>query len=128
MRLIFHNSQPLLRLFKLELDRDVFPIWGVQAQISPSHPQDPITNGVWPINILDKSEAGSGVHLNNNGIPFAEVQYDSSNWDNTTVTISHELLEMLVDPYGNRFIQSPDIRSELGQTYGKLLGRSWGSL
>jgi hypothetical protein len=92
-----------------QLDRDVFPIWGVQAQISPSHPQDPITNGVWPINILDKSEAGLGVHLNNNGIPFAEVQYDSSSWDNTTVTISHELLEMLVDPYGNRFIQSPDI-------------------
>lgn len=29
-----------------QLDRDV-PVWGVQAQISPSHPQDPITNGVW---------------------------------------------------------------------------------
>ena len=42
-------------------------------------------------------------------MPFAEVKYDPNSWDNTTVTISHEMLEMLVDPYGNRFIQAPDI-------------------
>jgi hypothetical protein len=97
------------KALQTQIDRDLFSIWGAQAQIAPLHPQDPVPNGVWPIYILDKSDAGLGVHLNNNGIPFAEVQYDANSWDNTTITISHELLEMLVDPYGNRLIQAPDI-------------------
>ena len=92
-----------------QIDRDLFPVWGSQAQISPMHPQDPINTNIWTINILDKSEFGLGVHLHPNGIPFAEVQYDPQSWDNTTVTLSHEMMEMLVDPFGNRFLKALDI-------------------
>jgi hypothetical protein len=105
----FSQLAAATKSLQTQIDRDLFPIWGAQAQISPLHPQDPIGKNVWPIYILDKSDAGLGVHLDNQGIPFSEVQYDPSSWDNTTVTISHEMLEMLVDPYGNRLVQAPDI-------------------
>jgi hypothetical protein len=82
---------------------------GVQAHITPLHTNDSISNGVWPIYILDHSDAGLGVHLDNNGKPFAEVKYDLNSWDNTTITISHEMLEMLVDPLGNNFRSAPDL-------------------
>jgi hypothetical protein len=64
-----------------------------------------IPAGAWPIRILDKSEAGLGVHLDKNRKPFAEVQA-GKDW---SITASHELLEMLVDPLGNRLISDPDI-------------------
>jgi hypothetical protein len=37
--------------------------------------------------------------------PFAQVK-DTQDW---SVTASHEMLEMLVDPYGQRFVKAPDI-------------------
>jgi hypothetical protein len=47
----------------------------------------------------------AGVHLDNNGQPFSLIQYSDS-WSLTT---SHEMLEMLGDPGGNRLVagQSP---------------------
>jgi hypothetical protein len=75
----------------------------------PLHQVDPIPNGVWPIFFIDpKDEPGGqglGVHLDKNHKPFAFVT-DS---DQYTITASHELLEMLTDPFGTRFMQGPDI-------------------
>lgn len=105
----FTKLQGATKALQTQIDRDLYPVWGAQAQIYPIHPQDSIPAGVWPIYIRDKSKAGLGVHLTNEGVPFAEVKYDPNSWDNTTVTISHEMLEMLVDPYGNRLSRAPDI-------------------
>src|SRR5438034_8703517 len=55
--------------------------------------------------ILDQSSAGLGVHLDKNGKPFAEIQA-GNDW---SITASHELLEMLVDPLGHKLIRDPDI-------------------
>src|SRR5207249_6723714 len=40
-----------------------------------------------------------------NGKPFAEIQA-GNDW---SITASHELLEMLVDPLGHKLIRDPDI-------------------
>jgi hypothetical protein len=47
----------------------------------------------------------AGVHLDDNGQPFALIEFSDS-W---SLTASHEMLEMLVDPMGNRLVagQSP---------------------
>ncbi len=105
----FNKLSITCRDLQIQLDRDLFPLWGIQAQITPLNPHDSISDGVWPIYILDQSDAGLGVHLDNNGNPFAEVKYDLNSWDNTTITISHEMLEMLVDPLGNNFKSAPDL-------------------
>src|SRR5262249_1031572 len=59
----------------------------------------------WPIVILDDIEepGAAGYHTDQNGQPFALVQADS-NW---VLTVSHECLEMLADPFGNRTLAGP---------------------
>ena len=75
------------------------------AMITPA-PETPTS---WPIRIVEKSSAGLGVHLDRHGHPYAEVTYGEG-W---TVTASHEVCEMLVDPRGRRFDfgPTPDGRS-----------------
>ena len=45
-------------------------------------------------------EGAAGIHLDDNGQPFALIQFSDS-W---SLTASHEMLEMLVDPLGNRLV------------------------
>ncbi len=105
MNLSFTQLGEVAQALQTQLDRDFAPAWGIRAQILPLHTTDRVPARAWPIFILDQSDAGLGVHLDKNGRPFAEVQAGSS-W---SVTASHELLEMLADPLGHRFVQAPDI-------------------
>lgn len=105
----FNKLYEACKDLQTQIDRDLFPIWGRQAQITPIQSADIIPRNVWPVVILDKSRAGLGVHLDKNGKPFAEVTYDPDSWESTTITISHEILEMLVDPYGNYLRMAPSI-------------------
>jgi hypothetical protein len=86
-----------------QIDRDAGPVWGISAQLRfvPKGMQP--TADEWWLAVLDNSDqAGAlGYHdLTNKGLPLSKVfagsdlQYGQS-W---TVTCSHELLEMLVDP------------------------------
>ena len=59
---------------------------------------------------MDKSYAGLGVHLDEHRHPYAEITY-TSDW---TVTASHELLEMLVDPWGTRMLPGPSLDPATG--------------
>jgi len=59
----------------------------------------------WPMVVMDHSSAGLGVHLDTHGHPYAEVSA-TSDW---SVTASHELLEMLIDPYGRKFKTGPSV-------------------
>ena len=60
---------------------------------------------VWPVTVLEQSSAGLGVHLDSHGHPYAEV----SATDDWTVTASHELVEMLVDPLGRKVVAAPSV-------------------
>jgi hypothetical protein len=86
--------------------RDFSPIWNVQAGVDAFTNLDDVPLGYWPIIIekdIDMSGA-AGVHENkDDGQPFALIQY-SDTWSLTT---SHETLEMLADPSGNRLIANP---------------------
>jgi hypothetical protein len=61
---------------------------------------------VWPIRITQNVPSGAlGVHLDNQGQPYAVI-LPGGDW---SVTASHELLEMLVDPFGGRMVTAPSI-------------------
>ncbi|MBI1278979.1 MAG: hypothetical protein GC179_12695 [Anaerolineaceae bacterium] len=87
--------------------RDFGPIWDVNAMVSSFSSLEDVPVGYWPIIIEDNINmpGAAGVHEDKDGQPFALVQYSSS-W---SLTASHECLEMLGDPFGNRLIagQSP---------------------
>jgi hypothetical protein len=81
----------------------------VPADISALAAGDDIVPDTWPTRIVDSipfAQPGEfGVHLDDQGQPYAQVV----NVDPLSITISHELLEMLVDPLGTRFMQSADL-------------------
>ena len=83
-----------------QISRDFGPIWNIEATIDSFERLTDVPLGYWPIIILDNiHENAQGIHKNKaNGQPFALVQF-SQNW---ALTTSHECLEMLADPSGNR--------------------------
>ncbi len=80
--------------------------WGLDCALSFLSKDQPLTQGWWQIVVMDSpDQAGAlGYHeLTSQGAPlgkiFAQLDLDSgSSW---TATLSHELLEMLADPWIN---------------------------
>jgi hypothetical protein len=86
-----------------QIDRDAGPVWGISAQLRFVPKGGQPAADEWWLAVLDNSDqAGAlGYHdLTDKALPLSKVfagsdiQYGQS-W---TVTCSHELLEMLVDP------------------------------
>ena len=87
-----------------QVSRDFAPIWGVNATVDAFPSLDDVPPGYWPVTIkadIDDPTA-AGFHTDKNGNPFALVLYSPS-W---SLTASHETLEMLADPFGNRVVSS----------------------
>jgi hypothetical protein len=101
----FTEIASVVQALQTQIDRDFSAIWGIRAQILSLHQNDPIPHGVWPISVVNTPVGGLGIHLDKNSKPYAQVK-NTADW---SITASHELLEMLVDPYGHRFVQGPDI-------------------
>lgn len=100
------NVAATVTALQIQLDRDWQPAWGTTATLLPLTRAQSIPIGSWVIYILDNSDyAGAlGYHDETNvGRPYGRVfaktcaQYGYS-W---TVTLSHELLEMMADPFIN---------------------------
>jgi hypothetical protein len=92
--------------FQKQAIRDVAPTWEVRASIDVFPNLDSVPVGYWPVVITDRNFGDSGVHLDDDGHPYALVHY-SPDW---TLTASHECVELCVDPSGMRTIptSSPD--------------------
>jgi hypothetical protein len=85
--------------------RDFSPAWGVSATVDAFPKLDDVPIDYWPIIVLDDLEGGGGVHMDQHRKPYALVDATDS-W---SLTASHEMCEMLADPFGNRKVagQSP---------------------
>jgi hypothetical protein len=88
-----------------QVARDAGPIWGLQASISAFAGLGDVPIGYWPILVMDDihDSGAAGIHLDKHGRPFVLVEYGPT-W---SLTASHECLEMLVDPSGNRQFSGP---------------------
>jgi hypothetical protein len=85
-----------------QVTRDFGPLWDVDATVSAFDKLEDVPVDYWPVIIRDDiNEPGAaGYHTDDNGQPFSLVQAD----DGWTLTSSHEVLEMLADPFGNRTV------------------------
>jgi hypothetical protein len=82
--------------------RDLGPIWNVQATVRYLPNANSIPVGVWPVFLVAKLPPGEGgVHLDKHNQPYSLVIGTPHNAD-WTIDASHETVEMLVDPQGNR--------------------------
>lgn len=93
--------------------RDFRPLWNVLATVDAFPTLEDVPIGYWPIIIRDDIgfSGAAGIHLDESGQPFALVQY-SNTW---TLTASHEILEMLADPFGNRLVAGDSIKPGQGR-------------
>ena len=95
--------------------RDLAPIWGISATIDAYQNLEDIPLDYWPMIVRDDiGFAAAGIHLDRNGQPFALIS-SSTNNDVWSLTASHEALEMLVDPFGERLIAGDSILDGQGR-------------
>ena len=85
-----------------QVTRDFAPLWDVSATVDAFPKLEAVPVDYWPVIIRDDIDepGAAGYHTDKNGQPFSLVQF-SEGWPLTT---SHEVLEMLADPFGNRTI------------------------
>ena len=78
--------------------KDFGPIWNVDATVDAFSRMEDIPLDYWPIIVQQDVQDAAGYHEDDNGQPFALVEFDKE-W---SLTASHECLEMLADPFGRR--------------------------
>lgn len=83
--------------------RDLGPVWDIQATVDAFAELDDVPVGTWPIIIEEDIDVpgAAGVHEDSDGQPFSLVTAGPG-W---SLTASHELVEMLVDPFGRRLTE-----------------------
>lgn len=93
--------------------RDFGPLWGINATVTFAEKLEDVPLDVWPVIIRDDIDAdgAAGYHEDENGQPFSLVQLDDG-WE---ITVSHEVLEMLADPYGSRLVAGRSLKSTQGR-------------
>ena len=86
--------------------RDLVQFWSVKATVDAFPQLEDVPIGYWPIIIMDdiQEPGAAGVHEDDTtGQPFALVTA-SDRLDVWSLTTSHEMIEMLIDPSGNRLV------------------------
>jgi Lipase (class 3) len=100
--------------------RDLAPIWEISATVDAFATLEDVPVGYWAVIIRDdiQDASAAGIHEDENGQPFALVtaSADINVW---SITASHEALEMLVDPSGNRLVAADS--KQLGKRVSYLV-------
>jgi len=89
---------------QIQVSRDFAPAWNVDAELAVVRPGEKPPTGTWWIVTLDNSDLGAalGYHdLTPEGLPMAKVFVETAKktGQEWTVLFSHEILEMLADPF-----------------------------
>ncbi len=109
-----HIDPALLHNAALALDtqvtQDLPQYWrGISANVSSAPSLSAVPAGAWPVFLVRSLPPGEGgFHLDRHNQPYAKV-IAAPNDESWTVDASHEIIEMLVDPYGNRMQTSEAI-------------------
>jgi len=93
--------------FQTQISRDLRPFWHVDATVTAFTSIEDVPLGHWVIFLKESigEDDELGFHLDSHNQPYALVAYDTS-W---TLSLSHEILEILVDPSGNRLVAGPSV-------------------
>ncbi|HKD70420.1 MAG TPA: hypothetical protein VKB84_26520 [Candidatus Binataceae bacterium] len=106
--------QTVAAALNVQVTRDLPQFWPMQATVL-ALPKNKVPSGVWPVLLVKSLPPGEGgFHLDKHNQPYAEVIATPAN-EGWTVAASHEVIEMLVDPSGNRLQSSTQIEIKNGQ-------------
>ncbi len=96
-----------------QVSRDFYAYWEIDCSLTFLPKNQALTPGWWQIVLIDSpDQAGAlGYHeMTSNGTPLGKIfaGLDIQSGSSWTVTLSHELLEMLADPWINWCAQGSD--------------------
>src|SRR3954468_8296358 len=96
-----------------QVSRDFGPGGQIEATVDAFPRLDDVPVGYWPMIVRDDigQPGAAGVHLDKDGQPFALITMSDS-W---SLTASHEMLEMLADPFGNRVLPGRSPKRDQGR-------------
>ena len=99
-----------------QASRDLVQFWNVKATVDAFPRLEDVPIGYWPIIVMDDihTSGAEGVHEDKNGQPFALVT-SSDQLAGWSLTASHEMIEMLVDPFGSRLVACDSPKSDQGR-------------
>ncbi|MGI8801573.1 MAG: hypothetical protein ACR2KV_05280 [Solirubrobacteraceae bacterium] len=106
--LAYADMVPVVAALQKQIDHDFGPIWDVKAELCAADAAHPPPAGAWTITVVAHVDGPAGFHHDDHGRPVAVVEY-GPHWP---LTVSHELLEMLVDPLGNKILPAPSPRGD----------------
>jgi hypothetical protein len=108
----FAVTPQLLEALQIQVNRDFAPLWGVHVRLGTAKDPASVEAGSWYLLITDNSDqAGAlGWHDQTGGRPYGEVFVLPAQQGNVALStvLSHELLEMLADPWVNSLVQYQD--------------------
>ena len=103
-----------------QASRDLAPIWEISAMVDAFEKLEDVPPGTWPMIVMDNiGFDAAGIHLYSGMGSRSTGITSSSDLDTWALTASHELLEMLVDPFGNRLV------AEISRSPAKAGSNSW---
>jgi hypothetical protein len=105
--------QAVIPALQSQVSDDFRAYWDVDCTLTLLPKDQPLPAGWWQIVVIDNPDvAGAlGYHeMSSQGTPLGKVfaKLDIDNGQSWTVTLSHELLEMLADPWINWMAQGED--------------------
>lgn len=106
---------------QLQVTRDFQPAWGIGADIT--YDEGRKYKDAYRINIRrtgrEEDKGYIGYHFSDGGYPVATIFAEEDLVDDKTIcdTLSHEVLEMLVDPACNLYAHRPASGSRAGRGY-----------
>jgi len=94
-----------------QVTQDLPQFWpGIVANVSAAPSLAAMPHNAWPVFLVAHLPPGEGgYHLDKHNQPFAKV-IASAHDETWTIDASHEIVEMLVDPFGNRMQRSQAIQ------------------
>jgi len=113
--LLFEELARVAAAIDLQVKRDLSRFWPVNATVSALSSAAFLPPGVWPVYVVSETaDDSAGFHSTFHGQPIANV-LEGPSW---SIAASHEVMEMLVDPSGNRLVAGRAIKaSETGEVY-----------
>lgn len=102
----FDQCQQIAASVQAQLDEDVFPIWGRKGTITAYPDEASVPQHVWKVVVEDNiGQPGAlGYHTDQFNQPVAFVAALGGDINAVSTTVSHEVLETLMDFSGNRLI------------------------
>ena len=109
----FAAIQRVAAALDTQMKRDLAPIWAIDATVEAIVDPGRIPAGMLPIFVMDATPNNvGGLHTDNDGRAFAVVLV-SRDWG---LAASHECIELLIDPTGNRMQDGIGLQVTAGAT------------